>query len=63
MLRVGRSVVSSISVSSLLPIVKPIIEVLIDDGAPIGMKNGPQREDMAKCELGGLKGGGGGGCR
>lgn len=52
-LLVGRSVVSSISVSSLQPIVKPIIEVLMDDGRPIGMKSGPQREDMAKCELGG----------
>lgn len=25
----------------------------MDDGRPIGMKSGPQREDMAKCELGG----------
>lgn len=50
----GGSVVSSISVRSLLPIVKPIIEVLIDGGGPIGMKNGPQREDMAECELGAL---------
>lgn len=48
---VARSVVSSISVSSLQPIVKPITEVLMDDGGPIGIKNGPQREDMA-IELG-----------
>lgn len=49
---VGRSVISSISVSSLQPIVKPIIEALMDDGGPIGIKNGPQWEDMATCELG-----------
>lgn len=49
---VGRSVISSISVSSLQPIVKPITDVLMDDGGPIGIKNGPQREDMATCELG-----------
>lgn len=48
----GGSVVSSISVRSLMPIVKPITEVLIDGGGPIGIKNCPQREDMAECELG-----------
>lgn len=38
MLLVGRSVVSSISVSSLKPIVETIIKVLMDDGRPIGIK-------------------------
>lgn len=58
----GGSAVSSISVRSLLPIVKPIIEVLIDGGGPIGMEKLPaerergeeRREDMAECELGAL---------
>lgn len=33
-------------------IVKPIIEVLMDDGGSIGMKNCLQIEEMAKCVLG-----------
>lgn len=48
----GGSLVSSISVFSLMAIVKPITEVLIDGGGPIGMKNCQQKEDVTECELG-----------
>lgn len=48
----GRSSVSSISVCSLMPIVKPITGVLIGCGGPIGMKNCPKRGDLAECQLG-----------
>lgn len=44
----GGSAVSSISVRSLLPIVKPIIEVLIDGGGPIGMEKLPAERERGE---------------